>query len=513
MIRKFVGRSNLALYFLAIMVTWLEAIIRPTLVAMIVSSFEQENLSHLWSALVLGIFGNLILLVGLLGKRFYYAKLIQDFRRGFKQVLFARFLESDTISADEILSDLENDVQQLETNYVEATVIILSSLGFTTVSIFYALWTNFYLGLVFIVFYAIPALFSSFGARRLDAFSEKKSQTYQSFLSKVSNYILGQRIIRNYQVERGFEARFGQALEENLAQELAYEKQRTWNSLVINGVDIVCSIAPLIAGGFMTYYGWVSAAGFVAIYLVSYNIGYQFQELSYFLNTRRSTESLRDKYEPLFQEEQFTELKAVENFYPIVFDKVSFVYGERQILENFSLMISEGEKIALIGESGSGKTTVLNLLFGDLQPTSGRILFAGRELSPSQIRQQATYILQQHHLFSDLTLQENIALSASYDEVKMHQILEATKLSHLSDDSQNLSGGEGQRVEIARSLYHGKSLILADEVKSNLDRKTAQAIDEILHKIPQTLVEVIHHYTPESLAQYDQVIEIGQKKS
>lgn len=509
MIRKFVSPSYLLLYFLAIMVTWLEAVIRPTLVAMIVSSFEQKALSSLWYALFLGIVGNLILLLGLLGKRFYYAKLIRDFRRGFKTMVFERFLETDKIPADEILSDLENDVQQLENNYVESTVIILSSLGFTSVSILYALWTNFYLGMIFIIFYAIPALFSSFGARRLDRFSEQKSQTYQSFLSKASNYILGQRVIRNYQVEKDFEGRFGQALEESLDQDIAYEKQRTWNSLVINGVDTICSIAPLIAGGLMTYYGWVSAAGFVAIYLVSYNIGYQFQELSYFLNTRRSTQSLRDKYDKLFQEEEKISQEKVASLYPIVFDQVSFSYGDRQILDHFSLTISEGEKIAIVGESGSGKTTLLNLLFGDVKPSSGRILFAGRELSPGQIRQQASYILQSHHLFSDLDLQENIALSEVYDEKKVQEVLQATKLTHLLGRELTVSGGEGQRVEIARSLYHGKSLLLADEVKSNLDAQTAQEMEKILLGLDQTLVEVIHHYTPESLAQYDQVIRIG----
>lgn len=509
MIRRFVSPRHLTFYFLAIVVTWLEAVIRPTLVAMIVSSFEHRDLSRLWLALVLGIGGNIILLLGLLGKRFYYAKLVTDFRRGFKKMVFHRFLTGEQLAADEVLSDLENDVQQLETNYVEATVIILSSLGFTTVSILYALWTNFYLGLIFILFYAIPALFSSFGARRLDSYSQKKSQVNQDFISKASHYILGHRVIRNYQAETIFEARFEKSLEETLDQEISYEKQRTWNSLVINGVDTFCSVVPLIAGGLMTYRGWVSAASFVAIYLVSYNIGYQFQELSYFLNTRRSTIGLREKYEPLLQAKDEVDQEVTTALFPIVFDHVSFAYDGRQILQDFSLTIDQGEKIAVIGGSGSGKTTLLNLLFGDLEPDSGRILFAGKSLTRGQIRQKASYILQDHFLFSDMTLEENIALSDQLDRARMQAVLTETGLSHLSDRQLNLSGGEGQRVEIARSLYHEKELILADEVKSNLDRQTAHAMEEVLFELPQTLVEVIHHYDEESLARYNQVVKIG----
>lgn len=104
------------------------------------------------ASLGLGIIGNLILLLGLAGKRYYYARVLTDFKLGIKKDIFQTFLYSRRIADEEVLSDLENDVKQLEDNYIESTVIIISSLGFTTVSICYALWTNFYLGLLFIVF-------------------------------------------------------------------------------------------------------------------------------------------------------------------------------------------------------------------------------------------------------------------------------------------------------------------------------------------------------------------------
>lgn len=91
-------------------------------------------------------------LAGFGGETLLLCTVLTDFKLGIKKDIFQTFLYSRRIADEEVLSDLENDVKQLEDNYIESTVIIISSLGFTTVSICYALWTNFYLGLLFIVF-------------------------------------------------------------------------------------------------------------------------------------------------------------------------------------------------------------------------------------------------------------------------------------------------------------------------------------------------------------------------
>ena len=299
MLRSYVTKKHLFFYFVAIMITWLEAIITPALIQYIVSSFTNHQLHLLWQVLVWGIIGNLILLLGLAGKRYYYARVLTDFKLGIKKDIFQTFLYSRRIADEEVLSDLENDVKQLEDNYIKSTVIIISSLGFTTVSICYALWTNFYLGLLFIVFYSIPTLCSGIGSKRLDEITKEKSLANQVYVSQATNMIAGARSIRYYRGQSLFFKLFSKDLHKTLKEEIAYEKQRTINSLFINGIDAFCSVAPIVIGGFMTYYNYLSAASFVGIYLVSYNIGYQFQELSYFINTRKSAKSLCDKYQKL----------------------------------------------------------------------------------------------------------------------------------------------------------------------------------------------------------------------
>ena len=117
MLRSYVTKKHLTFYFLAIVITWLEAIITPALIQYIVASFTNRQLHLLWQILLWGIGGNLVLVLGLAGKRYYYARLMTDFKVGIKRAIFRTFLYSRQIPDEEVLSDLENDVQQLEKLY------------------------------------------------------------------------------------------------------------------------------------------------------------------------------------------------------------------------------------------------------------------------------------------------------------------------------------------------------------------------------------------------------------
>ena len=135
----------------------------------------------------------------------------------------------------------------------------------------------------------------------------------------------------------------------------------------------------------------------------------------------------------------------------------------------------------------------------------------GQELTSDELYQAGAYILQSSHIFDGLSLEENIALGQELDSVKMDEILRQTGLKALQSktpSNQTLSGGEKQRLEIARALYHNRQFILADEVKANLDLKNQEKISQLLFSLPQTLVEVIHHYSEEDLKRYDKVIKL-----
>lgn len=140
--------------------------------------------------------------------------------------------------------------------------------------------------------------------------------------------------------------------------------------------------------------------------------------------------------------------------------------------------------------------------------------YDGQTLAQEQIARSVSYILQDSYIFDGLSLEDNITLGKALDKLKMEQVLDRVNLAFLKEHllyGEQLSGGEKQRLEIARSLYNNSDLILADEVKANLDKENARQISRILLRLPQALVEVIHHYDDEILAQYDQVIDLSHE--
>jgi len=177
-------------------------------------------------------------------------------------------------------------------------------------------------------------------------------------------------------------------------------------------------------------------------------------------------------------------------------------------INGVSLDIEPGERILLLGKSGSGKSTFLNLVGGVDRPTTGSIFFNGTELSRlSQMelaqyrRTQVGFIFQSFNLFSTLTVGENLMLPldllGTTQETRARELLAAVGLADKWNKfPEQLSGGEQQRVAIARALVKDPRIILADEPTGNLDMETGNGIlnliDEVCRNTGATLIMVTH---------------------
>jgi len=194
---------------------------------------------------------------------------------------------------------------------------------------------------------------------------------------------------------------------------------------------------------------------------------------------------------------------------------VSKVYGEGikvNALEGINLKVERGEFLSIVGPSGSGKTTLLNILGTLDRPTEGKVLIAGKDTTEmdddelSEIRNRFIgFVFQAYNLIDRLTAQENVELPLIARGVpkkeREKRAIEALNIVGLAEKAKKkpteLSGGEQQRVAIARSLASDPTLILADEPTGNLDSKNALKVMDVLlginEKFSKTIIMVTHN--------------------
>ena len=197
---------------------------------------------------------------------------------------------------------------------------------------------------------------------------------------------------------------------------------------------------------------------------------------------------------------------------------------ERRVLREVSLVLGAGEYIAVMGESGIGKSTLLNLVAGLDRPDAGRILLNGTELglldddALTRLRREAMgFVFQAFHILPYLTVAQNVALplllaDAVDTATPVQAMLDAVKLGDRGDSlPRELSGGELQRVAIARALVHRPRLVLADEPTGNLDPESAAQVLALLRERVKSVnaagILVTHSHAAAATA--DRVLILG----
>ena len=184
----------------------------------------------------------------------------------------------------------------------------------------------------------------------------------------------------------------------------------------------------------------------------------------------------------------------------LAFSNLKYSYdGKQNVLKGISGQLEQGKMYAILGPSGCGKTTLLSLLGGLDSPTSGQILFDGKDIAETGLsdhrRNHVSFIFQAYNLIDYLTPMENVALTSKLPPLPVLERLGLTK-TEAKRNVLKLSGGQQQRVAIARALASEAPVILADEPTGNLDEDTAQDIAEILkestHQMNKCVVVVTH---------------------
>ncbi|WP_163559497.1 type I secretion system permease/ATPase [Halomonas sp. NO4] len=296
------------------------------------------------------------------------------------------------------------------------------------------------------------------------------------------------------------------------------------------------AVAVIVIGVYQIIEGNLTQGGLIAAYLLSSRamapVSQAAALLAQYHQSSTALDSLNgvmDKPVERPDDRHFVSRPVVRG--DIAFDKVSLRYpeAEREALRDVSLKINAGEKVALLGRVGSGKSTLHKLLLGLYQPTAGAVMIDGvdvRQFDPLQLRRHIGYVPQDVSLFFG-TLRENVAAGGGSDGVDDEALLQALELSGLESLVNNhphgvelqvgerggmLSGGQRQAVAIARAVVHDPQILLLDEPTSSMDHASEEAFKSQLTTYAEgkTLLLVTHRTSLLSLVDRIIVVDGGK---
>jgi ATP-binding cassette, subfamily B, bacterial len=436
-----------------------------------------------------------------------------------------------------IISRCSNDTDRLwdfvAFGVVEVSLSIIMLVGLSAV----LLYMDWRLGLVMTL--PVPIMLGSFvlHGRTMKRHFLRMWRKWSAMTAVLSDTIPGMRVVKAFNQEEREVDRFnnkndGVLVEANTLHSIW---TRFWPMLILGlhcmTLGVWMFALPRLLGA--SEWNTLTIGDFIAFLLYMGMFAYPIETIG--MMTRmmnRATSSAMRVFEILDTEPEIRNVASPVKLEPVegrvVFENVTFAYdGVRQVLRRVSFEVEPGEMIGLVGPSGAGKTTVINLIARFYDTTSGRILIDGVELKnldTGHYRRQIGMVLQDPHLFHG-TILENIRYGAP--EANMKQIVEAARaanahdficnLSHSYDTvvgerGHTLSGGERQRISIARAILNNPRILILDEATSSVDTETERNIQEALDRLisGRTVFAIAHRLSTLRQASRLMVLEDGR---
>lgn len=241
-------------------------------------------------------------------------------------------------------------------------------------------------------------------------------------------------------------------------------------------------------------------------------------EITHSITLVKSTKTLREEILTLRKKEKQTVKTAA---YGVSVENLKFTYDEGETITYPNFTIKPGEKVLLTGDSGTGKSTLFKALLGKIETKCGKITYFDKESQP--ITNASLGYLPQDPIVFPISIKDNITMFVKRTEKQLMNVVKNVELKSDLDKmpsgidtvvnlkKNNLSGGQRQKIVLARSEIYNQPFVLMDEVTSAIDQKATEEIITALLKTDQTILMIAHNFTPELRAKFDQEIRLAKK--
>lgn len=371
----------------------------------------------------------------------------------------------------------------------------------------------------------LPRIMNAKLKKARDTFSQQMI-TYTQYLKELLG---GFEVIRDFLREDAYNREHLKVSYETKKSECTY--QQGLNNVIVNTSLISNLIFPvvLLIGLFLVFagditVGTMSTAASMANFVITpcHQIAQAYAKV-------KATKGIRGRLQVAMASQKDKEGSQLDSpIKEVKCERVTFTYPEsnRRVVSEVTFTIKSGQKFALVGESGCGKSTFAKLLLQYYQEYKGGILINGRqikELERKSLYKRVGYIAQTTYLFND-TIYNNICLKEVFSDEQVRLAVESSGLlawiqtlpnrldTVLSENGKNLSGGQRQRIGIARLILRKYDFIVADEITANLDTETSQQIMEKLLKMSSSMLVITHNISSRFLKQFDEVYQMKEGK-
>ena len=425
-------------------------------------------------------------------------------------------------SAAGYLSALTNDAASIETNYLAQMLAMITKavtfIGALLLMCRYSLlMTAIAAGLT-----VLPLIASLLTGNRLQAVESRVSERNGEFTAALSDCLAGFTVVKNFKAEREIFRLFAQSNKALEHEKFTGRRIKTLVGMIGAVTGIFAQLGVFIAGVYLSMKGGSMTPGAVVLFVNLMNfIISPIAELPGLLACRKAALGLVDKLAAALERSSSREGSETLNRleHGIRLENVSFAYEPgKTVLHGINAEFEAGRAYALVGGSGSGKSTLLNLLMAAETNYSGHILADGIELS--DISTESLYgtiaAIQQNVFVFNASIKDNVSMFRDFPKTEMDEAIARAHLGALirergedylcGENGSGLSGGEKQRISIARSLLKKSSVLLADEVTAALDAQTAHRVSsDILDLQGITRIVVTHTLEESLLRRYDKI--------
>lgn len=425
-------------------------------------------------------------------------------------------------SAAGYLSALTNDAASIETNYLAQMLAMITKavtfVGALLLMCRYSLlMTAIAAGLT-----VLPLIASLLTGNRLQTVESRVSERNGEFTAALSDCLAGFTVVKNFKAEREIFRLFAQSNKALEHEKFTGRRIKMLVGMIGAVTGIFAQLGVFIAGVYLSMKGGSMTPGAVVLFVNLMNfIISPIAELPGLLACRKAALGLVDKLAAALERSSSREGSETLNKleHGIRLENVSFAYEPgKTVLHGINAEFEAGRAYALVGGSGSGKSTLLNLLMAAETNYSGHILADGIELS--DISTESLYgtiaTIQQNVFVFNASIKDNVSMFRDFPKTEMDEAIARAHLGALirergedylcGENGSGLSGGEKQRISIARSLLKKSSVLLADEVTAALDAQTAHRVSsDILDLQGITRIVVTHTLEESLLRRYDKI--------